>query len=121
MSGLVGHRENQLEYTRIVALWRVTQITTLQGRSSDCSSAGAQYSRLADMSTMLVSAGLGSGRDPVKCLRAGQKAWFTIAGDPQTRYEGVFKRYSADAGKINDAIFYYARFEVPNPKKNLAS
>lgn len=44
---------------------------------------------------------------------------FTIAGDPQTRYEGVLKDILPTPEKINDAIFYYARFEVPNPKRIL--
>ncbi|EHE5100745.1 HlyD family efflux transporter periplasmic adaptor subunit [Salmonella enterica] len=72
---------------------------------------------LADMSTMLVKAQV-SEADVIH-LRAGQKAWFTIAGDPQTRYEGVLKDILPTPEKINDAIFYYARFEVPNPKRIL--
>ena len=41
---------------------------------------------------------------------------FTVLGDPQTRYEGVLKDILPTPEKVNDAIFYYARFEVPNPK-----
>lgn len=41
---------------------------------------------------------------------------FTVLGDPQTRYEGVLKDILPTPEKVNDAIFYYARFEVPNPQ-----
>ena len=39
-----------------------------------------------------------------------------MLGDPQTRYEGSLKDVLPTPEKVNDAIFYYARFEVPNPK-----
>ena len=69
---------------------------------------------LADMSTMLVKAQV-SEADVIH-LKPGQKAWFTVLGDPQTRYEGVLKDILPTPEKVNDAIFYYARFEVPNPQ-----
>lgn len=49
-------------------------------------------------------------------LKPGQKAWFTVLGDPLTRYEGTLKDILPTPEKVNDAIFYYARFEVPNPQ-----
>lgn len=33
-----------------------------------------------------------------------------------TRYEGTLKDILPTPEKVNDAIFYYARFEVPNPQ-----
>lgn len=95
----------------------VTQITTLQGQTVIAAQQAPNILTLADMSTMLVKAQV-SEADVIH-LRAGQKAWFTIAGDPQTRYEGVLKDILPTPEKINDAIFYYARFEVPNPKRIL--
>lgn len=38
-----------------------------------------------------------------------------MLGDPLTRYEGQIKDVLPTPEKVNDAIFYYARFEVPNP------
>ncbi len=67
----------------------VTQITTLQGQTVIAAQQAPNILTLADMSTMLVKAQV-SEADVIH-LRAGQKAWFTIAGDPQTRYEGVLK------------------------------
>ncbi|EAO9026278.1 macrolide transporter subunit MacA [Salmonella enterica] len=111
--------KTNLEYTRIVApmAGEVTQITTLQGQTVIAAQQAPNILTLADMSTMLVKAQV-SEADVIH-LRAGQKAWFTIAGDPQTRYEGVLKDILPTPEKINDAIFYYARFEVPNPKRIL--
>lgn len=68
---------------------------------------------LADMSTMLVKAQV-SEADVIH-LKPGQKARFTVLGDPLTRYEGQIKDVLPTPEKVNDAIFYYARFEVPNP------
>ncbi|EBH9883909.1 macrolide transporter subunit MacA, partial [Salmonella enterica subsp. enterica serovar Kisarawe] len=109
--------KTNLEYTRIVApmAGEVTQITTLQGQTVIAAQQAPNILTLADMSTMLVKAQV-SEADVIH-LRAGQKAWFTIAGDPQTRYEGVLKDILPTPEKVNDAIFYYARFEVPNPKR----
>jgi macrolide-specific efflux system membrane fusion protein len=39
-----------------------------------------------------------------------------VLGDPLTRYEGTLKDILPTPEKVNDAIFYYARFEVPNPQ-----
>jgi macrolide-specific efflux system membrane fusion protein len=66
------------------------------------------------MGTMLVKAQV-SEADVIH-LKPGQSAWFTVLGDPQTRYEGVLKDILPTPEKVNDAIFYYARFEVPNPQ-----
>ncbi|TMR08395.1 HlyD family efflux transporter periplasmic adaptor subunit, partial [Escherichia coli] len=50
----------------------------------------------------------------VSHLKPGQKAWFTVSGDPLTRYEGQIKDVLPTPEKVNDAICYYARVEVPN-------
>ncbi|WP_410743523.1 macrolide transporter subunit MacA [Citrobacter meridianamericanus] len=108
--------KTNLDYTRIVApmAGEVTQITTLQGQTVIAAQQAPNILTLADMSTMLVKAQV-SEADVIH-LHAGQKAWFTVLGDPQTRYEGTLKDVLPTPEKVNDAIFYYARFEVPNPK-----
>ena len=105
-----------LEYTRIVApmAGEVTQITTLQGQTVIAAQQAPNILTLADMGTMLVKAQV-SEADVIH-LKPGQKAWFTVLGDPLTRYEGVLKDILPTPEKVNDAIFYHARFEVPNPK-----
>ncbi|HCB1585274.1 macrolide transporter subunit MacA [Citrobacter freundii] len=108
--------KTNLDYTRIVApmAGEVTQITTLQGQTVIAAQQAPNILTLADMSTMLVKAQV-SEADVIH-LQSGQKAWFTVLGDPQTRYEGTLKDVLPTPEKVNDAIFYYARFEVPNPK-----
>jgi macrolide-specific efflux system membrane fusion protein len=108
--------KTNLDYTRILApmAGEVTQITTLQGQTVIAVQQAPNILTLADMSTMLVKAQV-SEADVIH-LKPGQKAWFTVLGDPGTRYEGVLKDILPTPEKVNDAIFYYARFEVPNPQ-----
>jgi len=108
--------KTNLDYTRIVApmAGEVTQITTLQGQTVIAAQQAPNILTLADLSTMLVKAQV-SEADVIH-LRPGQKAWFTVLGDPLTRYEGKLKDILPTPEKVNDAIFYYARFEVPNPQ-----
>ncbi|EOW6741869.1 macrolide transporter subunit MacA [Cronobacter dublinensis] len=105
-----------LDYTRITApiAGEVTQITTLQGQTVIAAQQAPNILTLADLSTMLVKAQV-SEADVIH-LKPGQKAWFIVLGDPLTRYEGRLKDILPTPEKINDAIFYYARFEVPNPQ-----
>lgn len=105
-----------LDYTRIVApmAGEVTEITTLQGQTVIAAQQAPNILTLADMSTMLVKAQV-SEADVIH-LKPGQKAWFTVLGDLDTRYEGRLKDILPTPEKVNDAIFYYARFEVPNPQ-----
>jgi len=111
--------KTNLDFTRIIApmAGEVTQITTLQGQTVIAAQQAPNILTLADLSTMLVKAQV-SEADIIH-LRPGQKAWFTVLGDPLTRYEGVLKDILPTPEKVNDAIFYYARFEVPNPKSVL--
>ncbi|HEH9968634.1 TPA: macrolide transporter subunit MacA [Escherichia coli] len=124
--------KTNLDYTRIVApmAGEVTQITTLQGQTVIAAQQAPNILTLADMSTMLVKAQVSEADvihlkpgqkawftvlgDPLTRYE-GQKAWFTVLGDPLTRYEGQIKDVLPTPEKVNDAIFYYARFEVPNP------
>ena len=108
--------KTNLDYTKILAPMsgEVTQITTLQGQTVIAAQQAPNILTLADMGTMLVKAQV-SEADVIH-LKPGQKAWFTVLGDPQTRYEGVLKDILPTPEKVNDAIFYHARFEVPNPQ-----
>ena len=108
--------KTNLDFTRIVApmAGEVTQITTLQGQTVIAAQQAPNILTLADLSTMLVKAQV-SEADVIH-LKPGQKAWFTVLGDPLTRYEGTLKDILPTPDKVNDAIFYNARFEVPNPQ-----
>jgi macrolide-specific efflux system membrane fusion protein len=108
--------KTNLDFTKIVApmAGEVTQITTLQGQTVIAAQQAPNILTLADLSTMLVKAQV-SEADVIH-LKPGQKAWFTVLGDPLTRYEGKLKDILPTPDKVNDAIFYNARFEVPNPQ-----
>lgn len=108
--------KTNLDFTRIVApmAGEVTAITTLQGQTVIAAQQAPNILTLADLSTMLVKAQV-SEADVIH-LKPGQKAWFTVLGDPLTRYEGKLKDILPTPEKVNDAIFYNARFEVPNPQ-----
>lgn len=111
--------KTNLEFTRIIApmAGEVTEITTLQGQTVIAAQQAPNILTLADLSTMLVKAQV-SEADVIH-LKPGLTAWFTVLGDPQTRYEGTLKDILPTPDKVNDAIFYNARFEVPNPKRVL--
>ncbi|MHA7846255.1 macrolide transporter subunit MacA [Serratia sp. D1N4] len=104
-----------LAYTRIEAPMDgdVVQITTLQGQTVIAAQQAPNILTLADLSTMLVKAQV-SEADVIN-LKPGLKAWFTVLGDPHKRFDGVLKDIQPTPEKVNNAIFYYARFEVPNP------
>ncbi|MFI8417758.1 macrolide transporter subunit MacA [Serratia sp. NPDC078593] len=107
--------KTNLTYTRIEAPMDgdVVQITTLQGQTVIAAQQAPNILTLADLSTMLVKAQV-SEADVIH-LKPGQKAWFTVLGDPTKRFDGVLKDIQPTPEKVNNAIFYYARFEVPNP------
>lgn len=106
--------QTNLEFTRIIApmAGEVTQITTLQGQTVIAAQQAPNILTLADLSTMLVKAQV-SEADVIR-IKPGLKAWFTVLGDPLARYEGVIKDILPTPEKVNEAIFYNARFEVPN-------
>jgi macrolide-specific efflux system membrane fusion protein len=105
-----------LAYTRIEAPMDgdVVQITTFQGQTVIAAQQAPNILTLADMSTMLVKAQV-SEADVIH-LKPGLKAWFTVLGDPSKRFDGALKDIQPTPEKVNNAIFYYARFEVPNPQ-----
>lgn len=105
-----------LAFTRIEAPMDgdVVQITTLQGQTVIAAQQAPNILTLADLSTMLVKAQVSEA--DVISLKPGQKAWFTVLGDPNRRFDGVLKDIQPTPEKVNNAIFYYARFEVPNPE-----
>ncbi|VVE20271.1 efflux transporter periplasmic adaptor subunit [Pandoraea anhela] len=73
--------------------------------------------KVADLSMMTVRAQV-SEADVVR-IRAGQPVYFTILGAPQTRYEGKLRAIQPSPEKINNAIFFNALFDVPNPSSVL--
>lgn len=107
-------RTNQ-SYTRITApiSGSVTAITTQEGQTVTAIYQIPTILKVADLSMMTVRAQV-SEADVVR-IREGQRVYFTILGAPGTRYEGKLRVIQPSPEKINNAIFFNALFDVPNP------
>lgn len=108
--------KTNLKYTQITAPMDgiVTFIKTLQGQTVIAAQEAPTILTLADLDTMLVKAEVSEA--DVIYLEPGQDASFTVLGAPDKKFSGQLKDILPTPEKINDAIFYYARFEVPNPQ-----
>ncbi len=108
--------KTNLKYTQITAPMDgiVTFIKTLQGQTVIAAQEAPTILTLADMDTMLVKAEVSEA--DVIYLEPGQNVSFTVLGAPDKKFAGKLKDILPTPEKINDAIFYYARFEVPNPQ-----
>lgn len=108
--------KTNLKYTQITAPMDgiVTFIKTLQGQTVIAAQEAPTILTLADLNTMLVKAEVSEA--DVIYLEPGQVVSFTVLGASDKRFSGVLKDILPTPEKINDAIFYYARFEVPNPQ-----
>ncbi|MDX8000385.1 macrolide transporter subunit MacA [Xenorhabdus sp. Reich] len=107
--------KTNLQYTRITApiAGIVTDIKTFQGQTVIAAQQAPTILTLANLDTMIVNAEV-SEADIIN-LKSGQKASFTILGAPEKQFHGVLKDILPTPYTVNNAIFYYARFEVPNP------
>ena len=111
--------QTNLSYTRIMAPidGDVVSINTLEGQTVVASFQVPTLMKLADLSTMTVKAQV-SEADVVR-VKAGQPVYFTILGDPDTRYHGTLRAVQPSPEKINNAVFFNALFDVPNPDRTL--
>lgn len=106
--------KTNLQYTRITAPMDgvVTFIKTLEGQTVIAAQEAPTILTLADLDTMLVKAEVSEA--DVIYLKPDLSASFTVLGAPDKAFNGKLKDILPKPEKINDAIFYYARFEVPN-------
>jgi macrolide-specific efflux system membrane fusion protein len=111
--------QTNLSYTRIVAPidGDVVSISTLEGQTVVAAFQVPTLMKLADLSTMTVKAQV-SEADVVR-VKAGQPVYFTILGDPDKRYHGTLRAVQPSPEKINNAVFFNALFDVPNPDRTL--
>jgi macrolide-specific efflux system membrane fusion protein len=115
----VASAQTNLSYTRIVAPidGDVVSISTLEGQTVVAAFQVPTLMKLADLSTMTVKAQV-SEADVVR-VKPGQPVYFTILGDPDKRYHGTLRAVQPSPEKINNAVFFNALFEVPNPERTL--
>jgi len=126
----VERAKTELGYTKILAPMDGTVITivTRQGQTLAASQTVPTVLKLADLDTMTVKAQI-SEADVTK-VKAGMPVYFTLIGDPDTRYQGKLRAVELAPTNINDqaatgtttsnaAVYYCALFDVPNPDHTL--
>lgn len=126
----VERAKTELGYTKILAPMDGTVITivTRQGQTLAASQTVPTVLKLADLDTMTIKAQI-SEADVTK-VKAGMPVYFTLIGDPDTRYQGKLRAVELAPTNINDqaatgtttsnaAVYYYALFDVPNPDHTL--
>lgn len=106
--------KTNLQYTRITAPMDgvVTFIKTLEGQTVIAAQEAPNILTLSDLGTMLVKAEVSEA--DIIFLKPNLSASFHVLGAPEKAFKGQLKDILPTPEKINDAIFYYARFEVPN-------
>lgn len=122
--------KTELGYTRITAPMdgTVLSLVAKQGQTLVSTQQVPTLLKLANLDTMTVKAQISEA--DVARIRAGMPVYFTLLGDPDTRYQGVLRSIelaptnindanTTTSGTTNNAVYYYAQFEVPNPKHTL--
>lgn len=109
----------ELGYTRIGAPMdgEVLSLDTREGQTVIASQQAPKILSLGDLSKMEVQAQV-SEADIVH-VHPGQKAYFTLLGDPEQRYFGVVREIRPTPEKINNAMFYTVLFDAANPQRLL--
>lgn len=113
-----------LGYTRITAPidGTVVAIVAREGQTVNANQATPTIIRLAQLDRVTVKAEI-SEADVIR-VKAGQPVYFTILGDPDTRYEATLRTIEpapssieneATATTAAEAIYYNALFDVDNP------
>ncbi|PJG58923.1 efflux RND transporter periplasmic adaptor subunit [Aeromonas cavernicola] len=126
----VERAQTELGYTKIVAPMdgTVIAIVTRQGQTLAASQTVPTLLKLADLDTMTVKAQISEA--DVGKVKAGMPVYFTLLGDPDTRYQGTLRAVELAPTNINDqsaessstsnaAVYYYGLFEVANPNHAL--
>ncbi|NLR76162.1 macrolide transporter subunit MacA [Leeia aquatica] len=115
----IDRNRTTLGYTRITApiSGEVVEIVTQQGQTVIASQQAPVILRLADLREMTVKAQVSEA--DVMRLTPGMPVYFTVLGAPQQRYWGKLRTVLPMPERINNAVFYRALFEVPNPEGKL--
>jgi macrolide-specific efflux system membrane fusion protein len=118
-----------LDYTRIVAPMDgvVISIVTEEGQTVVAAQAAPTILKLANLDTITVKAEISEA--DVTRVKPGQKVYFTILGEPDSRRFGTLRAIepgpkssasaSSAASNSSTAIYYNGLFEVPNPDGKL--
>ncbi|WP_158601764.1 efflux RND transporter periplasmic adaptor subunit [Solilutibacter pythonis] len=122
----------KLGYTRIVAPMDgvVVAVVTEAGQTLNSVQSVPTVIKLARLDPMLVEAQISEADVPK--VKAGMPAWFTLLGDGERRYQSQLKSVDPGptdlaketsaggaGGNTNNAVYYNALLEVPNPDGQL--
>ena len=121
----------ELGYTRITAprAGTVLAVVAQQGQTVNASQTTPTIVVIGDLATMSIEAGISEG-DVVR-VHPGQEVWFTIVGDPATRYAATLNSIAPAPASItkdtlltgeessSTATIYNGLFTVPNPDGRL--
>ncbi|QYO75963.1 efflux RND transporter periplasmic adaptor subunit [Devosia salina] len=122
----VESAELDLARTQIVAPADGTVVALLveEGQTLNANSSTPTIAKIANLDTMVIKAEI-SEADVVK-VKAGQKVYFTILGEPDTRIEATLREIEPaptsiadDTSAAGSAVYYNGLFEVPNPDHRL--
>lgn len=117
-----------LGYTKITAPMdgTVVAVVTLEGQTVNANQSAPTIIKLATLDTLTIKAQI-SEADVVK-VKAGQKVWFTILGEPDRRYHATLRSVepapetiasesansSSSSSSSTTAVYYNGLFDVPN-------
>ncbi|MEO8938023.1 MAG: efflux RND transporter periplasmic adaptor subunit [Burkholderiaceae bacterium] len=122
-------------YARVVAPidGTVVAVVTEEGQTVNSAFSAPVLIKLAQLDTMTIKAQISEADVPR--VHAGLPVYFTLLGDPDTRFDAVLKRVepgpttlatdtsasstTATASSAAKAIYYNGIFEVPNPDGKL--
>ena len=122
----VESAELNLARTRIVAPSDGTIVALLveAGQTVNANQTSPTIVKIADLDTMVIKAEI-SEADVVR-VTPGQRVYFTILGEPDTKIEATLREVepaptsiSSDTEASDSAIYYNGLFDVPNPDHKL--
>ncbi|GLS03146.1 MacA family efflux pump subunit [Chitiniphilus shinanonensis] len=102
-------------YTRILAPMdgEVVSITTKEGQTVIATQQAPTILTLANMDVVQVRAQVAEADVPR--LKSGMPVYFTVLGAPERKIVAKLKTIQPKPETVNNAIFYNALFDVPNP------
>lgn len=120
----------ELGYNHIQAPMNGTVVSIMarQGQTLAASQTVPTLLKLANLDSMTVKTQISEA--DVTRVKPGMSVYFTLIGDPDTRYPGTLRTVEVAPTNINElaasntptgnaAIYYYALFDVPNPEHQL--
>lgn len=119
-----------LGYTKITAPidGTIVAVVTKEGQTVNANQSAPTIVKLAQLDVLTVKAQISEADVPK--VKAGQKVWFTILGEPDQRYyaglravepapESIASESTSSSSSTSTAIYYNGLFDVPNPDGKL--